>query len=83
MPIILRSLIVSAYSIISLWLLIRSFTKSTTPLDEDVVGLVMRALGINDGSPDTRPWMVLKKKKKTPAYLDTRARMLMEADPKI
>ena len=80
MPIILRSLIVSI-SIISLWLLIRSFTKAPTPLDEDVVGLVMRALGINDRSPDTRPWMVLKKK--TLAYLDTRARMLMEADPKI
>ena len=65
-------------------MLIRSFTKAPTPLDEDVVGLVVRALGINDGSPDTRPWMVLKKKKKkTPAYLDTRARMLMEADPKI
>ena len=45
-----------------------------------MVGLVMRALGIIDGSTDTRLWMILKKK--TP-YLDTRARMLMEADPKM
>ena len=40
----------------------------------------MWALGIIDGSTDARPWMILKKK---PPYLDTRARMLMEADPTI
>ena len=45
-----------------------------------MVGLVMRALGIIDGSTDTRLSMILKKK--NTIYLDTRARVLMEADPK-